>query len=544
MAFVAFFIVFAFSVVLAFVLPIGRRSKSLPPGPPTLPLIGNLHQIPKTGAHYKFTEWARTYGGIFSLKLGPATAVVITDRRLVKELLDKKGNTYSARPQSYVANDLITGGDHLLVMQYGAKWRLFRRLVQNYFNETRCQQEHVALVEAEAVQMMHDLMTEPKDLILHPKRFSNSIIMSLVFGIRTPSVRTKHMLQLYEVMEKWSAVMETGATPPVDIFGFLKLVPESLFGYWRKRSLDVNKMMVNLYAGIVGRVHKRRAAGHRAGSMLDNVLDAMAAPEKGNDNGLTLNENELNFLGGVLMEGGSDTSASILLAFLQAMIKYPQVQQRAQAEIDALLGAEKASIERSPRWGDIAQLPYIAQIVKETMRWRPVTPLAFPHATNADDIVDGYTIPKGTTVLLNVWGLHHDQTYSAEPLSPFAFDPDRYAGRTAPAPTYAASKDYEARDHYGYGAGRRLCPGIHLAERNLFVGMAKLLWAFEFSEEAGADAVDIDPQTGYSQGFLHCAKPFACEVKVRGKDETEKKKRQEIVLAEFRKASELFKAFE
>ncbi|KAF1977130.1 cytochrome P450 oxidoreductase [Bimuria novae-zelandiae CBS 107.79] len=544
MAFAAFFFIVAFSAVLSLLLPIGRRSKSLPPGPPTLPLIGNLHQIPKTGAHYKFTEWARTYGGIFSLKLGPATAVVVTDRRLVKELLDKKGNIYSARPQSYVSNDLITGGDHLLVMQYGAKWRLFRRLVQNYFNISRCQQEHVALVEAEAVQMMHDLMVEPKDLMLHPKRFSNSIIMSLVFGIRTPSVRTKHMLQLYEVIEKWSAVIETGATPPVDIFGFLKWVPESLFGNWRKRSLDVNRMMVALYAGVVGRVRKRREAGHRITSMLDTVLDAMETPGNGDESSLTLNENELNFLGGVLMEGGSDTSASILLAFLQAMIKYPHVQERAQAEIDAVLGADEASLKRSPRWEDYAQLPYVAQIVKETMRWRPVTPLAFPHATNADDVVDGYNIPKGTTVLLNVWGLHHEQTSAAEPLSPFAFDPDRYAGRTAPAPTYAASKDYAIRDHYGYGAGRRLCPGIHLAERNLFVGMAKLLWAFELSEKPGADAVDVDPQTGYSEGFLHCAKPFACEVKVRGKDESERRKRREIVVAEFGKSGELFKAFE
>lgn len=333
----------------------------------------------------RFTEWARTYGGIFSLKLGPGTAVVITDRRLVKQLLDKKGNIYSNRPQSYVAHDLITGGDHLLVMQYGPKWRLFRRLVQNHFNEARCAQEHIALVEAEAVQMMHDLMETPKDLMLHPKRFSNSIIMSLVFGIRTPSVSTPHMLELYDVMEKWSAVMETGATPPVDIFGFLKWVPESLLGYWKTRSLDVNKMMVALYRGIVGRVVKRREAGHRNASFLDTVLDATTAPGDGSgSDGLTLNENELNFLAGVLMEGGSDTTASILLAFLQAMVKYPDVQQRAHAEIDALLGNDDATtLERSPCWDDYAKLPYIAQIVKETMRWRPVTPLGFPHATNA-----------------------------------------------------------------------------------------------------------------------------------------------------------------
>lgn len=498
------------------------------------------------------------------MKLGPATAVVITDRRLVKELLDKKGNIYSARPKSYVANDLITGGDHLLVMQNGPKWRLFRKLVVNHFNEMRCQQEHGALVQAEAVQMMHDMMAAPQDFMLHPKRFSNSVIMSLVFGIRTPSVRTSHMLQLYDVMEKWSAVMETGATPPVDIFGFLKWVPESLFGNWKKRSLDVNKMMVDLYASMVARVRKRRQAGYRAASLLDDVFDAMAPGSSKGGEVLKLNDNEINFLGGVLMEGGSDTSASILLAFIQAMIKYPHVQQRAQAEIDALLGADASEMKRSPRWEDYAQLPYVAQIVKETMRWRPVTPLSFPHATNAgmhlsfhicllivsnnneclDDIIDGFTIPKGTTVLMNVWGLHHENAGTIGSLSPFAFDPDRFAGRTAPAPVFAASKDYESRDHYGYGAGRRLCPGIHLAERNLFVGMAKILWAFSLNEKAGVAPLDVDPQTGYSEGFLHCANPFACDIQVRGRDETETSRRKEIVVREMAEAKTLFTRYE
>lgn len=151
-------------------------------------------------------------------------------------------------------------------------------------------------------------------------------------------------------------------------------------------------------------------------------------------------------------------------------------------------------------------------------------------------------------MLLNVWGLHHEQTPSTgsttEPLSPFAFNPDRFAGRTAPASTYAASGDYAARDHYGYGAGRRLCPGIHLAERNLFVGVAKLLWAFTLSEKAGADPVDVDPETGYSEGFLHCAKPFACEVRVRGENEAARKRRKEIVLAEVGTAKGIFEAFE
>ena len=177
------------------------------------------------------------------------------------------------------------------------------------------------------------------------------------------------MLELYELMEEWSKVMETGATPPVDIFPFLKWIPESVFGNWITRSRAVGKAMDKLYGRMVSRVLKRREAYGSKGSFLDGVLDQ-------NDS-LNLTRDQLNFLCGVLMEGGSDTSSSIILAFIHAMIKNPEVQKKAQKEIDAHIGED-----RSPQWSDYPQLPYVAQIVKETMRWRPVTPLAFPHATS------------------------------------------------------------------------------------------------------------------------------------------------------------------
>lgn len=173
-------IVTALSIGLCYVLIFsGRRGRGLPPGPPTLPLIGNLHQLPKSGAHFRFSEWAQKYGGIFSLKLGSATAVVLTDRKLVKALLDRKSSVYSNRPASYVSHHLITRGDHTLVMNQGDKWRTFRKLIHQHFQESRCQKQHIGLQNAEAVQMMRDFLVAPSDLMQHPKRFSNSIVMSL-----------------------------------------------------------------------------------------------------------------------------------------------------------------------------------------------------------------------------------------------------------------------------------------------------------------------------------------------------------------------------
>ncbi|KAI9841068.1 MAG: hypothetical protein M1837_001039 [Sclerophora amabilis] len=485
----------------------------MPQGPPTLPVIGNEHQIPRSGAHFVFTEWSKKYGGIFSLKRGPGTTLVITDRRLIRTLLDKKSTVYSHRPNSYVSHDLITRGDHLLVMHYGNAWRTIRKLVHQHFMEPVCDREHVTIQDAEALQLLKDFMTAPEQHMLHPKRFSNSIINSIVFVIRTQDTQTPYMKRLYRLMDKWSEVMEIGSTPPVDNWPWLKVIPQRLFDNWIKRARTVGTLMESLYTDALNRVYERREKGVQIKSFMDFVLDQQ------DKNSLT--QNQLCFLGGVLMEGGSDTSSSIMLAIIQAMIKYPEVQKKAQAEIDAVIGQG-----RSPTWSDFASLPYINMIIKEGHRWRPVTPLGFPHALGEDDWIDDMFLSKGLTVILNVWGMHMDENTWEKPQH---FIPERYANHPKLAPEYAASSDWASRDHYGYGAGRRICPGIHLAERNLFIGVAKLLWAFNFEEKPGT-VNDSDPETGYSVGFLHGARDYGCNINVRSE------KTRETILREFDEA--------
>lgn len=161
--------------------------------------------------------------------------------------------------------------------------------------------------------------------------------------------------------------MEIGATPPVDVFPILKWVPERFLGNWITRSRRVGRAMDALYGRTIARVQHRRLRAGSRGSFIDGVLDQQ---EK-----LGLSQDEVNFLGGVMMEGGTETTSSVMLTFIHAMIKFPRVQKKAQEEIDAVVGED-----RSPLWSDYARLPYVSQIVKETMRWRPITPLSFPHA--------------------------------------------------------------------------------------------------------------------------------------------------------------------
>lgn len=142
----------------------------------------------------------------------------------------------------------------------------------------------------------------------------------------------------------------------------------------------------------------------------------------------------------------------------------------------------------------------------------------------SDDFVGGYLIPKGSTVVLNVWGMHHDEQRWDNPEE---FRPDRYATHPKLASQYTS--DGPDRDHFGYGGGRRVCPGIHLAERNLFIAMAKLIWAFDFRKKT-----DDTSQIGSSIGFLQCVTDYECDIKVRSQ------KRAETIMREFEEAGEIF----
>ncbi|KAL1866482.1 hypothetical protein Daus18300_006717 [Diaporthe australafricana] len=474
----------------------------------------------------KFTEWALQYGGFYSLKLGSETMAVITDRNIGKSTLDKKANIYSHRPTSYVSHDLITKGNHLLVMFYGDKWRTFRRLIHQHLTENMVERQHLSVVNAEAIQLVRDYMISPEDHMLHPKRFSNSISNSIVFGVRTPHVRSEYMTRLYNLMESWSVIMETGNTPPVDIFPWLKLVPQRLFGNYKTRALAVGKQMENLYEDILNRVQERRKT-RKIGSFMDVVLDQQ---DKTN-----LPRDQLRFIGGVLMEGGSDTSSSLILTIILALILNPEVQAKAHREISEVIGED-----RSPVWSDMEKLPYINMIVKEGHRWRPILPLCFPHSLGQDDWVEGKFLPKGTTTILNVWGMHMDPSVWEEPEK---FNPDRYQNHPLLAPEYVAGGDWTKRDHFGYGAGRRICPGMYLAERNMLLSIAKLIWAFSFEAQTGADGkpmrVDSDPVTGYHAGFLYCPKEYPCKPVLRSE------KIRETVLKEYELAEkDVFSSFE
>lgn len=303
--------------------------------------------------------------------MGSQTAIVLNSPYMIKQLVDKQSAVYSNRPRSYIADSLVFYNDHLMFLNPDTRWRRGRRLYHKFFNETLCESSHHHLQNAEAAQLLRDICQSPDNFMNHIKRFTNSIIMSLVTGIRTPTASATHMKSLYAVLDGISEIFEMGATPPVDIFPFLKWIPEKVFNNWKSRSAALAQTMDSVYGPLVDRVLSRRekAGSLKKESYLDMIFDQQDT--------LQLTRHEIDLMLGNLLEGGSDTTAITTIAFIQAMALYPEVQREAQAAIDSVIDHE-----RTPTWEDFSSLPYVVMVVKETMRWRPVMPTAFPHATS------------------------------------------------------------------------------------------------------------------------------------------------------------------
>ncbi|EEB99153.1 hypothetical protein MPER_01220, partial [Moniliophthora perniciosa FA553] len=171
-------------------------------------------------------------------------------------------------------------------------------------------------------------------------------------------------------------------------------------------------------------------------------------------------------------------TAATLGWLILALISHPDVQKKAHEELDNIVGRN-----RIPTMEDMEQLPYIQAIVKETMRWRPVAPIGVPHASLEDDVYDGYFIPKGSLIV---------PEYSVKAMKPESgdlwvadanqFRPERFLN---PDGTHKQSPpDTKDEGQYGFGFGRRICPGRHVA-RDMLSAFVVVLWAMEL--EPGKD---------------------------------------------------------
>jgi len=183
------------------------------------------------------------------------------------------------------------------------------------------------------------------------------------------------------------------------------------------------------------------------------------------------------------------------------MLLHPEAQKRAQDELDRVLGTTCL-----PTFDDRSRLPYVDAVIAETLRWEPVVPLGVPHATTADDIYNGCFIPAGTAVIPNQWAMLQDPAQYPEPA---AFKPERWMPSSADVDGEKALGAVDPKD-IAFGFGRRICPGMHLADNGTFIAAASLLAAFDIRKATDMLGRPITPSPVYAGTLIRQLQPFDC----------------------------------
>lgn len=460
--------------------------------------------MPSRDSHLQFQKWAQEYGPVYSLMLGTQVLVVLSGDVAVKELLDKRSGIYSDRLDMYIGQTLCSGNLRLLMMGYGPRWRGFRKMVHSLLNVTTSK-SYVPYQMLENKQMLHQFLEEPADFLKHIRRYSNALTTTMVFGWRTPTYEDPAMKQLFEGFAEFAEINQTGAAGLVDFFPVLRRLPDLLLPA-RKKAKELHRAEKQLY--LKHWLNAKTAA--KTGQIRPCFCEGMAEAQKAEG----FSDDQAAYISGTLLEAGSDTTSSTLYAFILAMVLYPEAQKRAQAELDKAVGP------RLPTMEDEADLPYVRACMKETLRWMPTTILgAVPHAVTRDDEYMGYLIPKGAGVMNNVWSIHMDEKRHPEARR---FNPERYLHDTQSLYDSAANADGTKRDVFTFGAGRRICPGMHVAERSLFLGISRILWAFDIRPAQDATGQDVLPdQEKLTQGFVCMPEEFPAAITPRSEAKAE-----------------------
>jgi len=199
---------------------------------------------------------------------------------------------------------------------------------------------------------------------------------------------------------------------------------------------------------------------------------------------------------------GSDTTVSTMSTFILAMLKYPDVQRKAQHELDRVLEGSLPTFE------DQDSLPYLTALVMEALRWNTALPFGVTHRVISDDIYNGYYIPAGAMVIPNAWSMLNDEEMYPDPTR---FNPDRFLKDE--------KLNAEIRDPrlIAFGFGRRRCPGRYMAFSSVWITVASILATMDITKTMDANGDVVEPTGEYESLTIQMPKPFKCSIKPRSK---------------------------
>ncbi|KZT31335.1 cytochrome P450 [Sistotremastrum suecicum HHB10207 ss-3] len=473
--------------------PTNPKDLPYPPGPKGLPLLGNALDMPAKEPWTKFAEWKKQYGDIIGLSVLGKSIIIVTSYEIVSELLDDRGAIYSDRPVNRTFNEHGDWGNFLAMIHYGESFHRQRKMLNDFLNPSGARNYHELLT-----QHSHELANH---LLQHPDKFAkynrfhiSSVILNIVYGHKVKDENDEWINGADSAVTSAAEFGQMGAHP-IDLFAILGKLPYRIWGKNFVEKLGALKRGAydigpKPYIWTKDKV----LSGTVGPSIVSALIEQYSLPD-----GTIQYESDIYGSTGTVYLGGSDTSVTALDGLVLSMMVHPEIQKKAQQYIDEIISRE----DRLPELSDLNALPYISAMLKEILRWKPITPLGLPHASIMDDEYKGMFIPARSMIITDVMSMTSNENDFPDP---YTFNPERYMDYSSEKPSLRS----DVRDPFDiiFGFGRRACPGRHVAVAQMWIMCATLLSVFDIKCPLDDNGDEIRPDLEYVSSITSHPKPF------------------------------------
>ncbi|XP_023121541.1 cytochrome P450 2F5-like [Amphiprion ocellaris] len=464
-----------------------RRPKNFPPGPPVLPILGNILHLNLQNPLEDLEKLRKSYGDVYSLFLGPKPNVVINGVKAMKEAMVIKAAEFAGRPQDTFVSDVFDVKG-VIFADYGTSWREHRRFalmtLRNFGLGKKSMEERIH----NEIQYIIKTLDESIGTTLSPKvmfhNVASNIICQVLFGTRY-EYDDEFITTVVQCVTEVTKITNGPWAMLYDTLPFIRNLPLP----FNKAFKDI-KISSDLVRHLLNEHKKTRVPGEPR-DFLDCYLDEME--KKAEDS--TFSEDKLIFTALDLLFAGTDTTSNTLLTAFLYLMNHPHIQERCQQEIDQVLeGKDQACFD------DRHQMPYMQAVIHESQRIANIAPLSAFHCTTKDSELMGYSIPKGTMIIQNLSSVLNEE---GQWKYPHEFNPENFLNDQG---------EFVKPDAFmPFSAGPRVCLGEGLARMELFLIMVTLLRKFKFIWPEDAGKPDYTPVFGATM----TPKPYPMKVRHR-----------------------------